>query len=98
MATRMDPTARSVTPTRSVRRGVEETKHSSKTTEFYAMVAVLVGILIAAWYVGRDSVTDAFTAERAWLYVAIVASAYMISRGLAKSGTRQPTDDDRFDD
>ena len=62
---------------------------SAKTTEFYAMVAVIAGILVAAWYVGRDSVTDAFTAERAWLYVAIVASAYMISRGLAKSGTRE---------
>jgi hypothetical protein len=70
-----------------------ETKHSSKTTEFYAMVAVIAGILIASWYVGRDSLTDAFTAERAWLYVAIVASAYMISRGLAKSGTREPTRD-----
>ena len=67
---------------------------SAKTTEFYAMVAVIAGILVAAWYVGRDSVTDAFTAERAWLYVAIVASAYMISRGLAKSGTRERTDDD----
>jgi len=86
-----------MTPTRSVRRDVTETKHSSKTTEFYAMVVVIAVILIAAWYVGRDSVTDAFTAERAWLYVAIVASAYMISRGLAKSGTRERVDDDRFD-
>jgi hypothetical protein len=75
-----------------------ETKHSSKTTEFHAMVAVIVGILIASWYVGRDSVTDAFTADSAWLYVAVVASAYMISRGLAKSGSREPTTLDRAED
>src|SRR5690349_16944972 len=37
-------------------------------------IAAIVAILIASWYVGRDSVTDAFTAERAWLYVTIVAS------------------------
>jgi hypothetical protein len=97
MATRTDrPTTPMATPHRS-RWVAMETKHSTKTTEFYAMVAVIAGILIAAWYVGRDSVTDAFTAERAWLYVAIVASAYMISRGLAKSGSRQPTDSDSIE-
>ena len=53
------------------------------------MVAVIAGILVAAWYVGRDTSPMRSTAERAWLYVAIVASAYMISRGLAKSGTRE---------
>ena len=68
-----------------------ETKHSSKTTEFYAMVGVIVAILVAAWYVGRTGGTDTFTANRAWLYVAIVASAYMISRGLAKSGSHEPS-------
>jgi hypothetical protein len=30
---------------------------------------------------------DTFKSERAWLYIAIVASAYMVSRGLAKSGS-----------
>ncbi len=94
MATRTDRPSRTLPDSRPLRDRVTETKHSTKTTEFYAMVAVIAGILVAAWYVGRDSVTDAFTAERAWLYVAIVASAYMISRGLAKSGTRERTDDD----
>lgn len=69
-----------------------ETKHSSKTTEFWAMVAVVAGILIASYVVGDDSGQggDAFPAVRAWLYVAIVASAYMVSRGLAKAGSRDP--------
>ena len=70
-----------------------ETKHSSKTTEFYAMVGVIVAILIAAWYVGRNGGIDNFRARDAWLYVAIVASAYMISRGLAKSGSHEPDGD-----
>jgi hypothetical protein len=75
---------------------MEETKHASKTTEFYAMIAVIVGILVAAWYVGRNDLADAFTAQQAWLYVSIVAAAYIISRGLAKSGSRKPVsrDDD----
>ena len=71
-----------------------ETKHSSKTTEFYAMIGVIAGILIAAWYVGRNGGVDNFRANDAWLYIAIVASAYMISRGLAKSGSREPYTDE----
>jgi hypothetical protein len=66
-----------------------ETKHSSKTTEFYAMIAVIAGILVAAWYVGRSGAVDEFRASQAWLYIAIVASAYFISRGLAKSGSHE---------
>ena len=64
-----------------------ETKHASKTTEFDAMIAIIAGILVAAWWIGRDGAPDFFRADRAWLYVTIVASAYMVSRGLAKSGT-----------
>jgi high-affinity Fe2+/Pb2+ permease len=71
-----------------------ETKHATKTTEFFAMIAAIAGILIAAWYVGRNGGADYFKADKAWLYVAIVASAYMISRGLAKSGSREPYWDD----
>jgi hypothetical protein len=70
-----------------------ETKHSLKTTEFWAMVAMIAGILIASAIVGQgdgsgNSSVDAFPAQRAWLYVAIVAVGYMVSRGLAKSGSR----------
>jgi hypothetical protein len=95
LATRTESTARTAPAARPVEDRVSTTKHSTKTTEFYAMVGVIVAILVAAWYIGRDSATDAFTAERAWLYVAIVASAYMISRGLAKSGSPDAT---RYDD
>jgi flagellar biogenesis protein FliO len=66
-----------------------ETKHSTKTTEFFAMIGIIAGILIAAWYVGRNGGDDFFRADKAWLYVSIVASAYMVSRGLAKAGSSE---------
>ena len=60
----------------------DETKNALKTTEFFAMVAVNAAILIAAW------VSDSLADVRAWTLVAAVSIGYMISRGLAKSGSR----------
>jgi hypothetical protein len=70
-------------------------QHAFKTTEFWAMVVIIAGILIASAVIGEgDGVpggdTDAFPASRAWLYVAIVGVGYMVSRGLAKAGSRDP--------
>jgi len=83
-----------------VRRLSTETKQAFKTTEFWAMAAVVAGILVSAAAIkgGDTGGTDEFIARQAWLYVAIVAGAYFISRGLAKSGSRDPydaSDDDR---
>jgi hypothetical protein len=83
-----------------VRRLSTETKNAFKTTEFWAMVVVIVGILAAAATIkGGDTApgTDEFIARQAWLYVAILAVGYMVSRGLAKSGSREPYDADRDD-
>jgi high-affinity Fe2+/Pb2+ permease len=83
------------------RRLSTETKQAFKTTEFWAMAGVIAAILVAAALIkGGDTSpgTDEFVAKQAWLYVAIVASAYMISRGLAKSGSREPYDEDRDND
>jgi hypothetical protein len=66
----------------------DETKPSFKTTEFWAMLGIVAAILIAA------ASAENFDAPRAWTLVAVVASAYMISRGLAKSGSRH-VDSDR---
>jgi hypothetical protein len=79
------------------RRLVTETKAAFKTTEFWAMLGLIVAILVAAAVIkGGDNGTDQFIARQAWLYVAILGGAYFISRGLAKSGTPDPyTDDDR---
>jgi hypothetical protein len=66
-----------------------ETKHAVKTTEFYAFVAVLVGILIAGASI-KGAGTDEFRADQVWLYATILTVGYMISRGLAKSGSHEP--------
>jgi fucose permease len=79
---------------RHARRLATETKASFKTTEFFAYLGVLAGILIAAGIV--DEANDGgFGAKQAWLYVTILTVGYMISRGLAKAGSRQPYDEDR---
>ena len=68
----------------------DETKHALKTTEFLAMVGTIAAILIAAW------VSDSLNDVRAWTLVAAVAIGYMISRGLAKSGTKYAGSEDPF--
>src|SRR5215207_3049626 len=69
-----------------------ETKAGPKTTEFIAFVAITAMILISAALIkgGDSGGTDEFIARQAWLYVAIVTAGYMISRGLAKSGSPEP--------
>jgi hypothetical protein len=57
-----------------------ETKWAPLTTEFWAMIVVISVTLIAA------AVADNFDAPRAWLVVGIVATGYIVSRGLAKAG------------
>ena len=79
---------------RPARRLATETKASFKTTEFIAFVAVLVGVLIAAAVVDQAD-AGGLGAKQAWLYVTILTVGYMVSRGLAKSGSRQPYDEDR---
>ena len=81
-----------VTRARTDARISTETKAGPKTTEFMAFVAVVAMILISAAMIkgGDTGGTDEFIARQAWLYVAIVAAGYMISRGLAKSGSREP--------
>ena len=65
-----------------------ETKLSLKTTEFWAMVAAIAAILIAA------AVSDSLGDVRAWTLVTAVVVGYMISRGLAKSGSKYLGGDD----
>ena len=62
---------------------VRETKPSPLTTEFWAMV-VGVAALIVIYNVSADRSLNLF---RASLLVTLFAVGYMVSRGLAKSGT-----------
>jgi hypothetical protein len=97
MATTADtPDTRAATASRSAgRRLSTETKHSSKTSELYIYVAITVGILLAGLLTkAGDANDDRLTAKDTWLYVAIVTAAYLVSRGLAKAGSREPYTED----
>ena len=83
---------RSIEP---IRRETTETKASFKTTEFFAYLAAVVGVLIAASVVDEGN-AGSLGANQAWLYVTILTVGDMVSRGFAKSGSREPyTTDDR---
>jgi len=75
----------------TVARLATETKAAFKTTEFFAFLAVLAGLLIAgAVTKAGDDGFDALIAKQVWLYATILTVGYMVSRGLAKSGSREP--------
>jgi hypothetical protein len=83
-----------VAPGMTTRRGVVETKPSFKTTEFFVFLAAVAAVVITALTVDGDRGTggDPFNAEQALRYITFLAIGYMVSRGLAKAGTRQPAD------
>ncbi|MDP1846220.1 MAG: hypothetical protein Q8K79_00390 [Solirubrobacteraceae bacterium] len=91
-ATPAPRTGTAITAARSDARLSTETKAGPKTTEFMAWLLVSALILLSAMLIkgGDSGGTDEFIARQAWLYVAIVTAGYMISRGLAKSGSREP--------
>ena len=74
----------------AVRRISTETKASVKTTELIAYVVVSVAVLIASAIVDRED----FGSQDAWFLVTLLTIGYMISRGLAKSGSRDYYDDE----
>jgi len=72
------------------RRISSETKPSFKTTELIAYVVAVIGVLIASAMVDESD----FGAQEAWRFITFLTIGYMISRGLAKSGSRNFHDDD----
>lgn len=75
-------------------RRTTETKAAFKTTELIAYVVAVVGVLVAALVVDEAD-AGGLGAKQAWLYVTILTVGYMISRGVAKSGSRDPYTEDR---
>ncbi|ALD12112.1 MULTISPECIES: hypothetical protein [Clavibacter] len=71
-----------------------ETKASFKTTEFFAYIAILIGIFVASAMVDNGDDGQGFGADHAWLYATILTVGYMVSRGIAKSGSREFYDRD----
>ncbi len=67
-----------------------ETKPSFKTTEFFVFLAAVAAVVVTAVMVSGDADTaDPFNAEQALRYITFLAIGYMISRGLAKAGSRR---------
>ena len=66
-----------------------ETKPFFLTSEFVGSVLAIGGIAITA------ASSDAFGAWRAWILITAILVGYMISRGIAKSGTRSHSSDPR---
>ncbi len=81
------PTATDVS--RVSRQESTETKASTKTSEFFVYVIAAAAILIASL------VVDGFNATEGWMFFTYLSIGYMISRGLAKSGSREPYRADR---
>jgi hypothetical protein len=80
---------------RAARRSTE-TKAAFKTTELIAYIAAVVGVLIAGAVIDSND-AGSLGGRQVWLYVTVLTVGYMVSRGLAKSGSRDPywDDDDR---
>ena len=75
-------------PRRARDRTFTETRAGFKTTELMLAIIAIAGILIATY------VDDAnLGANEGWRYATWVAVAYILSRGLAKAGTREPYSD-----
>jgi hypothetical protein len=74
---------------RTVGRLATETKAAFKTTELYAYIVTFALIMIAGATIKQKGNVDAFRADKVWLYATILTVGYMISRGLAKSGSRE---------
>jgi hypothetical protein len=78
---------------RTDRRVSTETKAAFKTTELIAYIGVLAGLFVAGAVIDQAD-AGGFGAKQVWLYATILTVGYMVSRGLAKSGSRDPYWDD----
>lgn len=75
----------------AARRLSTETKQFFKTSEWWTYVAVVIMILIAGNAIeAEEGGNDFFAADKVWLYITILTVGYFLSRGLAKSGSRDP--------
>lgn len=78
------------------RRLSTETKDAKKTTEFFLYLAAVAAVAITALVVGDDGsgeFHDPFGASEALRYITYLTIGYMISRGLAKAGSRENYDE-----
>src|SRR5215216_687683 len=70
---------------RAERQKSTEATSAYKTTELIVYVLAVLGVFIASMIVDQS-----VGADPAWRYVTYLTVGYMISRGLAKAGSREP--------
>ncbi|GAA4574951.1 hypothetical protein GCM10023176_43210 [Micromonospora coerulea] len=83
---------------RHLNRHGDETKPSWKTSELAIYLLSVIGVLIASNAVGDGAANnggDYFAADKAWWYITLLTIGYLVSRGLAKAGSRTRDDDPR---
>ncbi|MGZ8753463.1 MAG: hypothetical protein ACXW1S_10830 [Acidimicrobiia bacterium] len=68
------------------RRTFTETKAFYKTSEFLVWLVSVAGVLVVTYINDSASLSN----WHGWLLVTILSAAYMFSRGIAKSGSREP--------
>jgi hypothetical protein len=68
-----------------------ETKPFFLTSEFWGAVIACIGIAITA------AASDSFGSWRAWILITAIVVGYLVSRGIAKSGTKSRSWDPRED-
>jgi hypothetical protein len=88
--TRPNQTAGYDRSTPRMRQTFTETKAGAKTTEFYVMIFFVAGVLLST-YADQDTLAR----RDGWFFAAIAVGAYILSRGLAKLGSREPSIEDR---
>jgi hypothetical protein len=72
-------------------RGMTETKPFFLTSEFFACALAVIAMAIAV------ATADNFDSPRFWTLITGIVAAYVISRGIAKSGTKSRAVDPRED-
>ena len=77
-------------PRPTARRTLTEAKAGAKTTEFYVMLIFVAGVLLST-YADQDTLAR----RDGWFFAALAVGAYILSRGLAKLGSREPYTEDR---
>lgn len=66
------------------RHGYRETTPFYRTSEFMVAAAGIAALLVAGLIGGEDALNN----FHMWMFVTALASAYVLSRGIAKAGTR----------
>ena len=67
-----------------------ETRESTETKSAYKTTELIVDVVAAAAILIAGVIVAGFNATETWMYFTYLSIGYMISRGLAKAGSRDP--------